>query len=80
MYVPYVDKLIHIGVDLSIIRKGPTLSTQARRALITPITLREIDYAMWSIDGDKAPGLDGIDATFFKHMWHVIKSDIYVAI
>ncbi|XP_057248239.1 uncharacterized protein LOC130590219 [Beta vulgaris subsp. vulgaris] len=62
-----------LGADLSIIRKGPTLSTQARRALITPITLREIDYAMSSIDGDKAPGLDGFNATFFKHMWPVIK-------
>lgn len=54
------------GVDLIVIRSGPTLKPATGRALIMSVTLLEIDQAMFSIDGDKAPGFDGFNAVFFK--------------
>lgn len=48
-----------------------------RRNLIIPITLQEIDNALFSIDGTKA---HGFNAKFFIETCHVIKPDIYAAV
>lgn len=34
-----------------------------------PISRREIDEASKGIDESKAPGLDGFNSYFFKHVW-----------
>lgn len=31
---------------------------------------------VWSIEDDKAPGLDGFTMTFFKECWDIIKKDL----
>ncbi|XP_010694718.1 uncharacterized protein LOC104907481 [Beta vulgaris subsp. vulgaris] len=36
--------------------------------------------ALFSIDADKAPGMDGFNAKFYTETWHTIKPDIYVAV
>ncbi|OWM81999.1 hypothetical protein CDL15_Pgr001572 [Punica granatum] len=36
------------------------------RDLINPVTEDEIKSALWSMNGDRAPGLDGYTAQFFK--------------
>lgn len=45
--------------------------------MIIPITLQEIDNALFSIDGTKA---HGFNAKFFIETCHVIKPDIYAAV
>ncbi|XP_056698457.1 uncharacterized protein [Spinacia oleracea] len=46
------------GVDLAIVRKGPTITDDAAISLIQLVTTQEIDAALSGIDVSKAPGLD----------------------
>ncbi|XP_057248912.1 uncharacterized protein LOC130590478 [Beta vulgaris subsp. vulgaris] len=65
------------AIDLPIVRKGPMLSLDANRSLIEPVRGYEIDKALASIGDNKAPGVDGFNALFFKKIWHLINTDIY---
>ena len=67
-------------VNIPALRSGPRLSKEAGEYLSQEVTGKEIDLAMWSIADDKAPGLDGLNAVFFKQSWNIIKGDIYSAI
>ena len=48
--------------------------------LADPVTPEEIRQAMFSILGNKAPGLDGFNSFFFKHTWEVIGGLVVQAI
>lgn len=43
------------------------VSTDIKAGLIRGVTQEEIKSAMWSIKGDKAPGLDGYTSAFSQH-------------
>lgn len=47
-------------------KDGPTLSHQQKLDLIAPVYEEEIQRGLESIGEDKAPGIDGYNATFFK--------------
>ena len=51
----------------SILKELPIakLSMQLKDSLVAPVTDKEINQAMFSINGDKSPGPDGYNATFF---------------
>lgn len=68
------------AVDLVTVRSGPILSHAAQLSLIAPVSEKDIDEAMLSINPVKAPGIDGFNGHFFRTVWHIIKSDVYAAV
>lgn len=46
------------------------------RNLTMPFPVDEIKDAIWNCDGDKSPGSDGYNFTFFKKFWPSIKDEI----
>lgn len=45
--------------------------------LIAPFSQKEIDEAVTSCDGEKAPGPYGFTFNFIKAAWEVLKDDVY---
>lgn len=66
-----------LGVDLSTIRAGTQLSATAYELLYALVITDDVDRALASIGDDKAPGIYGMSAVFFKRAWSVIANDIY---
>ena len=46
------------------------------RAMEAPFTELEVSNCLWSMDPDKAPGLDGFSAHFYRLCWDIIKVDL----
>ncbi|KAL2924549.1 hypothetical protein RDABS01_023077 [Bienertia sinuspersici] len=68
------------SIDLPTVRNGPQVSVQQCKWLIRPISKQEIERAVWDIQVDKAPGIDGFNSLFFRKTWHLIKEDIFSAV
>lgn len=56
------------------------LTSVMKESLTKSITGAEIKAAMWSINGDKAPGPDGYNSAFFQKNWEIVGSDVVSAI
>ncbi|KAH0764708.1 hypothetical protein KY285_000579 [Solanum tuberosum] len=67
------------AVNRTVMKQGPLLSHQQKIQLCSDITDQEISDALKSIDGDKAPGIDGYNAHFFQKTWYILKDDIVQA-
>ncbi|XP_019267174.1 PREDICTED: uncharacterized protein LOC109244526 [Nicotiana attenuata] len=63
-----------------LVRQGPTVSAMHRTKLIEDFTEKEVKEALWAIDGDTAPGLDGFGSQFFKDGWEVVGRDVVDAV
>lgn len=48
-----------VRVDLNIVRSGPMFDAADQDLLLQPVTTEDIDEALFSINDDKAPGIDG---------------------
>ena len=68
------------AINVQVMKRGPTLTKQQRIQLCTAVTDQEIYEGLQSIGNDKAPGVDGYNAFFFKHTWKIIKDDIIEAL
>lgn len=44
--------------------------------LIAPFSLEETKEVVWSCEGDKSPGLDGFNFTFYKQFWDLVKHEV----
>ncbi|PKI73251.1 hypothetical protein CRG98_006386 [Punica granatum] len=56
------------------------LTSAQAASLIQPVSEEEIKRALWSMDGNKAPGPDGYSSHFFKTSWHIVGKDFSSAI
>ncbi|XP_057790861.1 uncharacterized protein LOC131007971 [Salvia miltiorrhiza] len=52
------------------------LSNEERQWLIRDFDFDEIKEAVWSCCGDKSPGPDGFNFTFWRAAWHIVKEDL----
>lgn len=68
------------GINIPVVKKGSQLDNSDVRQLIAPITKAEIISGVFSIVPNKAPGLDGFNAMFFRKAWHIIQYEVCDAI
>ena len=68
----------HVMID--IVHAGPTLEQLQKDQLLAPVTNEEVKYAMFSINGDKAPGPDGFGSHFFRENWNIVGEDVTKAV
>lgn len=52
------------------------VSNEENTFLKAPFTEEEIKKAVFQMEHNKAPGLDGYPAEFYQHFWDVIKTDL----
>lgn len=50
-----------------------TVHSALHSSLIAPVTPEEIRTAISAINGDKAPGSDGFNASFFQKNWSLVQ-------
>lgn len=56
--------------------QGKILSHGQAYFLAQDITIEEIEAALKGIHVEKAPGLDRLNAKFFKHSWPLLKNEV----
>ncbi|XP_069143463.1 uncharacterized protein [Solanum lycopersicum] len=64
------------AVNVKVMKRGPALTQQQRIQLCREVTEQEIFEGLKSIGDDKAPGIDGYNDYFFKHIWKIVKRDV----
>ena len=54
----------------------PQVSREANSQLDSPLTPQELYAALQSMQGRKAPGIDGLTVEFYKAFWDILAHDI----
>lgn len=72
--------IFHEGEDTLNINVNDELETDDAAQLWRPITIEEIELAIKKSPSNKALGLDGFNAQFFKICWPLVGKDIAAAI
>jgi hypothetical protein len=52
------------------------VSLEENALLTTAFTEKEVSEAIFGMEHNKAPGLDGFLEEFYQHFWETIKSDL----
>lgn len=63
-------------LDRDIINSGYCLSAEENDALTRPVSTEEIKNALFNINIDKSPGLDGYTSAFYRKNWEFIGEDL----
>lgn len=53
------------------------LTAEENDALISPVTVEEVKYAVFSMHPDKSPGPDGLNPAFFQSFWSIVGRDVF---
>ncbi|XP_060968432.1 uncharacterized protein LOC133035987 [Cannabis sativa] len=69
-----------VGVQLLLSFILNCLSDVDVQMLNEPFTSDEVKAALFQMAGDKAPGLDGVNAMFYQKNWSTLGSDLCVAV
>ncbi|KAL2904477.1 hypothetical protein RDABS01_003187, partial [Bienertia sinuspersici] len=67
-------------VNSNTVRRGPVLTEDRKRRMITPFTREGVKKAIFSIHGEKSLGPDGFGTNFYKHNWDLIGEEVTNAI
>ena len=59
-------------LDVDLINDGSILTTTRQNMSMTQFTPAEIKVVLFSMQDDKAPGLDGYSVGFYKDVWPII--------
>lgn len=70
----------NVPIDPSILNSGPLISQEQAEGLVRDVNAQEIKEALWSIGDEKAPGLDGFSACFFKKAWNTVGDQLCQAV
>lgn len=57
-----------------------TITAHMNSRIIRPVEDCEIKKATFSMNSNKAPGMDGMTPLFFQSFWHIIQDDICIAV
>ncbi|KAH0720665.1 hypothetical protein KY284_005695 [Solanum tuberosum] len=63
-----------------LLKNGHLLRNEHQIQLLQPYTVIEVKPALFHIDSNKSPGLDGYGSGFFKATWDIIGDDIVTAV
>ena len=68
------------SIDEVIQSVDSVVSPDMNDSLLQPFSPEEIRRALFQISPSKAPGPDGMSALFFQKFWHIVGSDVTLAI
>lgn len=67
-------------LNMQTIHAGPILDVDSWSLLDLNFSSDEMKEAIWSIDDNKTPGLDGFNSKFYKASWPIFSQDVIKAI
>lgn len=57
-----------------------SINTEENQIPTTAPTIGDVHKAIFSLDNNKSPGLDGMSPAFYKHYWHFIGIKVHVGV
>lgn len=54
----------------------PQVSVETNSQLDRPLQMEELHAALQSMQGQRAPGIDGLRVEFYKAFWNILTPDI----
>lgn len=67
-------------VDKLVVDRGPKLQVYQQRLLNATCSEQEVKEALFGMNSNKTPGIDGFNVYFFKKYWHIIVDEVVQAI
>lgn len=75
----YFDKIFctaEVGEDLSNRMVFKKLNEDQKLTLVLPVSDEEVKEATFAMHPDKAPGMDGLNPSFFRAYWNIVGQDV----
>jgi hypothetical protein len=84
-FVSYYKELLGtskptIPLRIEVVHCGACINTDSHDFILALVSADHIKQVLFSIDDDKAPGLDGYTSTFFKKAWNIVGDEFCSAV